>query len=116
MAATHAGGNPADIDSTYAWTRLHRVVLSTIGGVGMWSVVVALPAVQAEFGIRRAAGPRLPYTMTMLGFARRRRDGPARGPARDRASGDLRHGAAGRRILRGGLRAELWEFALAHLI
>ena len=26
------------------------MLLSAIGGVGMWSVVVALPAVQAEFG------------------------------------------------------------------
>ena len=44
------------------------VPLSTIGGVGMWSVVVALPAVQAEFGVDRGAAS-LPYTLTMLGFA-----------------------------------------------
>ncbi|HLY88207.1 MAG TPA: MFS transporter [Acetobacteraceae bacterium] len=43
------------------------LVLSTIGGVGMWSVVVALPAVQAEFGVARAAAS-LAYTLTMLGF------------------------------------------------
>ena len=37
------------IDSPYAWFRLGlSLLLSTIGGVGMWSVVVALPAVQAE--------------------------------------------------------------------
>src|SRR5258708_403350 len=42
-------------------------MLSTIGGVGMWSVVVALPAVQAEFGVARADAS-LPYTLTMLGF------------------------------------------------
>ncbi len=41
--------------------------LSTIGGVGMWSVIVALPAVQAEFGVARSAAS-LPYTMTMIGF------------------------------------------------
>jgi len=43
------------------------LLLSTIGGVGMWSVVVALPAVQAEFGVARADAS-LPYTLTMIGF------------------------------------------------
>jgi MFS family permease len=44
------------------------VLISTLGGVGMWSVPVSLPAVQAEFGIARAAAS-LPYTLTMVGFA-----------------------------------------------
>ena len=44
------------------------VVLATIGGVGMWAVVVVLPAVQAEFGVDRADAS-LPYTATMVGFA-----------------------------------------------
>jgi MFS family permease len=53
-------------ESGYAWTRLWAaLVLSAIGGVGMWSVIVALPAVQAEFGVARSAAS-LPYTMTML--------------------------------------------------
>ena len=61
--ATHGG-----VDSAYAWTRLVlALILATIGGVGMWSVIVALPAVQAEFGVARADAS-LPYTMTMLGF------------------------------------------------
>ncbi len=56
------------VESAYAWTRLWTALLmSTIGGVGMWSVVVALPAVQAEFGVARADAS-LPYTMTMIGF------------------------------------------------
>ena len=56
------------VDSTYAWTRLVlALILSTVGGVGMWSVVVALPAVQAEFGVARADAT-LPYALTMLGF------------------------------------------------
>ncbi len=43
-------------ESAYAWTRLFvALVLSAIGGVGMWSVIVALPAVQAEFGAARGA-------------------------------------------------------------
>ena len=42
--------------SAYAWTRLSgSLLLSTIGGVGMWSVIVVLPAVQAEFGGARTA-------------------------------------------------------------
>ena len=58
-----------DIDSTYAWMRLAvSVLLATIGGVGMWAVVVVLPAVQAEFGVDRAAAS-MPYTATMVGFA-----------------------------------------------
>lgn len=58
-----------DIDSAYAWMRLAiSVVLATIGGVGMWAVVVVLPAVQAEFGVDRAAAS-MPYTATMVGFA-----------------------------------------------
>jgi MFS family permease len=55
-------------ESTYAWMRLAAALaLSTIGGVGMWSVVVALPAVQAEFGVARSEAS-LPYTLTMVGF------------------------------------------------
>lgn len=57
------------IDGRYAWTRLAvSVVLATIGGVGMWAVVVVLPQVQAEFGVDRADAS-LPYTATMVGFA-----------------------------------------------
>ncbi|WP_165350014.1 MULTISPECIES: MFS transporter [unclassified Mesorhizobium] len=57
------------IDSAYAWTRLAiSVLMATIGAVGMWAVVVVLPAVQAEFGVDRAAAS-MPYTATMVGFA-----------------------------------------------
>jgi MFS family permease len=57
------------VDSTYAWRRLvASLALSTIGGVGLWSVVVVLPAVQTEFGVARGSAS-LPYTATMLGFA-----------------------------------------------
>ena len=44
------------------------VLIATIGSVGMWSVVVVMPAIEAEFGTMRAASS-LPYTMTMVGFA-----------------------------------------------
>ena len=57
-----------EIDSPYAWLRLAvSVLLSAIGGVGMWSVVVALPAVQADFHAERG-GASMPFTLTMIGF------------------------------------------------
>jgi MFS family permease len=56
-------------ESAYAWLRLaFSMMLSTIGGVSLWSVVVVLPAVQQEFGVDRATAS-LPYTFTMIGFA-----------------------------------------------
>jgi MFS family permease len=56
-------------ESAYAWLRLAAsLAIGAIGGVGMWSVPVALPAIQADFGVERAAAS-LPYTLTMLGFA-----------------------------------------------
>ena len=59
----------AAVDSPRAWLRLAAtVLLSTIGGVGMWSVVVALPAVQSEFAVPRAQAS-LPFTLAMVGFA-----------------------------------------------
>jgi MFS family permease len=55
-------------ESGYAWYRLlAALLLAGIGGVGMWSVIVALPAVQAEFAVARSAAT-LPYTVTMISF------------------------------------------------
>ena len=57
-----------EAESSYAWGRLAAALaLSTLGGVGMWSVVVVLPTVQAEFGVARADAS-LPYTLTMILF------------------------------------------------
>ncbi|MBX9617600.1 MAG: MFS transporter [Hyphomicrobiales bacterium] len=56
-------------DSPYAyWRLLLALVIATISGVGMWAIIVVLPAVQAEFGIARGQAS-LPYTLTMVGFA-----------------------------------------------
>ncbi|MDX2157023.1 MAG: MFS transporter [Hyphomicrobiaceae bacterium] len=67
MAPAIHGVSP-DIDGRAAWVRLFvSLAASTMGGVGMWSVVVVLPAVQADFGISRADAS-LAYTLTMLGF------------------------------------------------
>ncbi|MGL9620293.1 MFS transporter [Bradyrhizobium sp. U531] len=43
------------------------MILSTLGCVGMWSLVVALPAVQADFNAPRAEAT-LPYTLAIIGF------------------------------------------------
>jgi MFS family permease len=59
----------SDIDSGYSWLRLLvSVGIATVSSVGIWSVVVVLPEVQAEFGVGRGAAS-LAYTATMLGFA-----------------------------------------------
>ncbi len=56
-------------DSRYSWLRLAvTLLIAAVGNVGMWAVVVIMPAVQAEFGIDRSAAS-LPYAMTMIGFA-----------------------------------------------
>ncbi|WP_297751224.1 MFS transporter [Hydrogenophaga sp.] len=57
-----------DIESRYAWWRLMAsLALMTLGGSGMYAVTVALPAIQADFGIDRASAS-FPYTVTMIGF------------------------------------------------
>jgi MFS family permease len=56
------------IDSGYAWRRLAAsVTLSTVGGIGMWCLAVALPTVQVDLGVSRA-DISFAYTMNMLGF------------------------------------------------
>ncbi|MBL8384712.1 MAG: MFS transporter [Burkholderiales bacterium] len=68
-AGRAAQPSPEDlIDSPYAALRLGvTLILMTIGGCGMYVVAVALPAVQAEFGVARADAS-LPYTLQMIGF------------------------------------------------
>lgn len=56
------------VDSSYAWWRLlASVTLSTVGGIGMWCLVVALPTIQQDLGISRA-DISFAYTMNTLGF------------------------------------------------
>jgi len=56
-------------DGAYSWRRLAiSLLISSIGGVGFWSVVVVLPTIQTEFGVDRGDAS-LPYTATMIGFA-----------------------------------------------
>ena len=61
-------GTAQDIESAYAWRRLAvALAVMTLGGSGMYSVAVVLPAVQAEFAVARGDAS-LPYTLTMIGF------------------------------------------------
>ena len=55
-------------DSPYAAARLLvTLFIMTLGASGMYVVPVVLPAVQAEFGVTRAAAS-LPYALLMIGF------------------------------------------------
>ncbi|TDQ82289.1 putative MFS family arabinose efflux permease [Dongia mobilis] len=57
------------LDSPRAWTRLWAALgIAVMGGIGLWSPVVVLPVIEAEFGTGRG-GASLPYTATMIGFA-----------------------------------------------
>ncbi len=57
------------LDSSYAWTRLAvTLAIATVANVGMWAVIVVMPALEAEFQADRATAS-MPYTLTMVGFA-----------------------------------------------
>jgi MFS family permease len=63
MHATHH-----TTDSRYAAWRLGvAVLIMTLGASGMYVVPVALPAVQADFGVARGQAA-LPFSMLMVGF------------------------------------------------
>jgi MFS family permease len=109
--AERAGGRGPE--STYAMLRLvAALLLSTIGGVGMWSVVVALPSVQAEFGVARGDAS-FAYTLTMIGFGF---GGMLMGRLSDRfgviAPVVVGAAALGLGYVLASLAAGLWQFAL----
>ena len=88
----------AGVDSPYAWARLAAAVgLGTVGGVGMWSIPVVLPAVQADFGVARGDAS-LPFTLSMLGFAL---GGVAMGRLQDRFGVVLLQGARDNQSIEG---------------
>ena len=62
--------NSTDIhDSRYSWGRLIvTLAIATVANVGMWAVIIIMPALEAEFGAGRAVAT-MPYTLTMVGFA-----------------------------------------------
>jgi MFS family permease len=102
-------------ESPYAWTRLvASLALMTLGGSAMYGVVVALPAVQAEFGVARADAA-LPYTLTMIGFGI---GGVLMGALADRFGvivpvllGTLGLSAG---LILAGMSGSILQFALAH--
>jgi MFS family permease len=102
-------------ETPYAWLRLAvALLIGTIGCVGMWSAVVALPAVQAEFGIDRANAS-LPFTLALTGFAF---GGALMGRLADRfgivvpvISGTVMLGIG---YVVAGFAATLWQFAVAY--
>ena len=105
------------IDGRAAWQRLTvAALLSTVGGVGMWSFMVALPAIQADFGIGRGEAS-LPFTLAMIGFAC---GGVLMGRLADRfgIAVPLALGTACLALgyLAVGLSSSLWQVALAHLL
>ncbi|MEZ5813002.1 MAG: MFS transporter [Rhizobiaceae bacterium] len=106
-------GGMGDIDGRAAWLRMVVcLALATIGGAGMWSMVVVLPAVQAEFAVERAAAS-LPYTAMMVGFAA---GNVFFGRAIDRFGAALPLAAAAVMLSSGfavaSLSASLWQFLL----
>src|SRR5436189_6252473 len=104
-----------EAESLYACARLGAaLLLMPIGGAAMYGVVVALPALQAEFGVTRADAS-LPYTLTMIGFGV---GGILMGRLADRfgvvvpvVTGALSLGAG---FLLLGMSATLWQVRLAH--
>jgi MFS family permease len=104
----------SEIDSGYAWMRLAvALAIGTVGSVGMWSFVVALPAVQADFGVARGEVS-LPFTLTMIGFGG---GGILMGRLADRFN-ILVPIIAGAILLAlgyvlSGIATNLWQFALA---
>ena len=104
-----------EVDSVYAWLRLLAgVLISTIGGVGMWSIAVVLPTLQADFGVTRA-DISLAYTAVMLGADV---GGPVMGWLSDRF-GITVPVAIGAAMLALGLAfaslsATMWQFTVVH--
>src|SRR5262249_25392138 len=98
-------------DSRQAWLRLVLAVLiASVGAVGMWSVVVVMPVVQAEFAATRGAIS-LAATMIFFGF---RLGGVITGKITDRF-GIVRAMAISIAFLSGsyvlaGLSTALWQF------
>jgi MFS family permease len=104
-------------DSRLAWVRLAlALAIGSVGGVGMWSVVVVMPGVQAEFGASRGAVS-LAFTLTMLGFGL---GGVATGKITDRfgivVAMALSVTFLGLAYVFAGLSSTLWQFIAVHFL
>jgi MFS family permease len=102
-------------DSRRAWSRLAvAVLIGSLGSVGMWSVVVMLPAVQSEFAVTRGTVS-LAYTVVTLGFGIGQ---IVAGKMTDRygiviAIG-VGVGVLGLGYIGAGLSLSIWQFILVH--
>jgi MFS family permease len=104
-------------DSRRAWVRLVvAVLIGSLGSAGMWSVVVALPAVQSEFAATRGTAS-LAYTLVMLGFGI---GGVFTGKITDRygivAAVGVGVGFLGLGFVGAGLSASIWQFILMYFL
>src|SRR2546421_3536071 len=104
-------------DSRQAWVRLAlALAIASIGGVGMWSVVVVMSGVQAEFGASRGAVS-LAFTLTMLGFGL---GGVATGKITDRfgivTAIALSIAFLGSAYVAAGLSSTLWQFVAVYFL
>jgi MFS family permease len=104
-------------DSRQAWARLGLALLiASVGSVGLWSIVVVLPLVQAEFAASRGAVS-LAYTLTMFGFGL---GAVIVGRITDRFGIVTAMAASiaciGTAFVLAGLAATLWQFQAIHFL
>jgi len=104
-------------DSRRAWMRLVvAVLIGSLGSVGMWSVVVALPVVQADFATTRGTAS-LAFTLVMLGFGIGQ---VVTGKISDRygivAAIGVGIGILGLGYIGAGLSPAIWQFILVHFL
>src|SRR3954471_23362819 len=104
-------------DSRQAWMRLViALLIGSIGGVGMWAIVVMIPAVQAEFSATRGAVS-LAFTLMMFGFGL---GGVIAGRITDRfgivAAMAISIAFLGVANVLAGLSTQLWQFVAAYFL
>src|SRR3954464_299277 len=122
VVAVHAPSAQTDSklftpDSRQAWVRLAlALAIGSVGGVGMWSVVVVMPGVQAEFAASRGAVS-LAFTMGMLGFGL---GGVGTGKITDRfgivTAIALSIAVLGAAYVAAGLSSTLWQFIAVYFL
>jgi MFS family permease len=104
-------------DSRRAWTGLAiAVLIGSLGSVGMWSVVVALPVVQTEFAATRGTAS-LAFTLVMFGFGIGQ---VVTGKISDRygivAAIGVGIGILGLGYVGAGLSSAIWQYILVHFL
>ena len=90
------------------------VLIGSLGSVGMWSVVVALPVVQGDFAASRGTAS-LAFTLVMIGFGLGQ---VVTGKISDRygivAAIGIGIGILGLGYIGAGLSISIWQFILVH--